>query len=200
MEVFGHTWSTRVGRGGAGNNHWSDGAETVSIDVDGRLVLGVRKQAGIWRCAEVFTALPDGPVQIDIRVGSALSALPAGVIVGLFAYRNDRRELDFEYGAWGDADPRTGQFVVQPHTAHGNRKRFVVPNEPISTHTLRWRNGWASFASSFGNTHRRWTRTGSAVPARDGYRLHLNVWLRDPDSFRGSLPSLVIEDVQITRL
>lgn len=176
----GRTWAIRASGEGQvpGPNDWSDREDAVWVD-DGGLHLVLRRDGDRWRGVEMSTVLPPEAVHVQATVASPLSVLPAEAVFGLFVYRDDDHEADIELSRWGSPHIGTnGQFAVAPY-GNDQKHRFQLdPAAGGSELVLDWRVDRVAFeARQSGRVLAEWRDTGERWRVRDGYRLHLNLWL-----------------------
>jgi hypothetical protein len=185
VRFAGKTWDVKAGVHGPGNNHWSDGDQSVRVDDQGRLHLKIRRIDGVWNCAEVSTQESFGYGTYTFEVASDVEAYDPNVVVGLFTYLDDAHEIDVEFSRWGNAaDPDTSQYVIQPGIRPEDIKRFRPGLDgDVSTHRFLWREGFVRFQSyrGFGVAGGRlvqdWASKSPDIPKAGGEKLHINLWL-----------------------
>jgi len=190
IDFAGRKWRVKAGvRVGPGPNDFSDSPENVWTDDKGYLHLAITKVAGKWRCAEVVADRSLGFGEYRWVVAGDLPALDRQVVLGLFTYESDSREIDFELSRWGDAAKVNAQFVVQPYTIKGNMHRFDTGKATILTCSLLWEKGqvrgrcWAG-DSTAGEPLGEWLYTGRSIPPAGKERVRANLWL-----FEGRAPA-----------
>jgi hypothetical protein len=132
------TWEIKAGnRMGPGPNAWSDG--NVLADETGRLHLAITEDDGKWYCAELIATEPLGYGEYRWVVSGDLAKLDQQTVLGLFLYRDDRHEIDFELSRWGQAEANNGQFVVQ--AARNGKHRFDTGDATTITVSIYWNEG-----------------------------------------------------------
>ena len=202
----GQTWTVKKSlvRVGPGNNMFSDSADNIFVDAQGRLHLRITKRDGVWQAAEVISKRPVTYGRYSVRLDS-LPALDRNVVFGAFTWTDaDRkaRELDLlEIGMFGRAsDGTNAQYVVQPWNVTGNLMRIALPPIAPTTHTMDWTAGEVRFASTntLGTKLAEWTYAGSAVPLADSdqTRFRLNLWLLAPPT-NDQEAEVIISDVSL---
>jgi hypothetical protein len=186
----GATWAIKTSRSAVGPGPNVFDKANVSV-VAGQLHLRIAKNAsGKWTCAEIVGPTSYGYGTYTFTVASAVDALDANVVLGLFTW-SDRapyahREIDIEFARWGNAgDATNAQYVVQPWDGANHLRRFTQPATATSTHRFTWSAGqiaWESRAANGGliATH---AYTGADVPKPGDERVRLNLWL-----FNGAAP------------
>lgn len=197
IQFSGYDWLVRTSndtRVGPGPNLFSDGADNVWVDAQGRLHLKVVYKGGGWYCSGVVLRKSLGYGKYVFYVASDVSKLDQHVIGGLFTYLNDNEEIDIEFGRWSDPQNMDSQFAVQPSDRSGNKVRYdlnLLTDQ--STHAFNWQTDRIDFFSRQGhgttvdddNRIHEWTYTGPDIPLHKGTeRLRMNLWL-----FRGTPPS-----------
>ena len=103
-----------------------------------------------------------------------LAAPPTGydsnIVLGLFTYESDSREVDIEFSRWGGAFPNaTADFAVQPRAV----RRFEAGGGAPFTASYAWGAGGINFTCGAA----AWQYTGPDTPPPGGERVHMNLWL-----------------------
>jgi len=183
ISFSGYTWTVKTSgreRFGPGPNYFSDSADNVWVDEEGRLHLRITSAGGRWYSAEVVNteSLGYGTYRFKLASPVDADALDPEAILGLFTYSDDpafaNREIDIEFGKWGKrAETATGSWTVQPYTLPGTKARFVQPAAASTTQAFTWRPHAIAFANAQGS----WTYAGSAVPPAGDERVRMNLWL-----------------------
>jgi hypothetical protein len=180
VEFSGHTWQVKSSAEavGPGPNYFSDSADNVSVDGQGRLHLKLTYSDGRWYCAEVINTRSLGYGRYSFELGSPVSNFDPNVVLGLLTWSDDpayaNREIDYEFSRWANARNRkNAQYVVMPY--RWNRKRFRQPAVASSIQSFDWRQNAVTFTSSSG-VPSTWTSRGSVPPAGSEY-VHMNLWL-----------------------
>ena len=199
----GYDWDVKNSGGfqfGPGPNYFSDSAQNVWVDTNGKLHLRITHRNGQWQCAEVFVRRAFGYGTYRFFVDSVVDALDPNVVLGLFTYDDDptstngHREIDVEVSRWSNAsDPTNAQFVVQPYNISGNLMRWTIPSGASpTTHSFTWSAGRIDYVAHNGTFApppasvpqiSSWSNTSSSVPLPGDERAHLNLWL-----FNGAAP------------
>ncbi len=181
LHFAGRTWAIRstATLAGPGPNRFS--AANAWVDGDGSLHLRIAKDAkGRWQCAEVLLPASLGYGTYEWTIASRVDALDPNVVLGLFTYESDTREIDIEMARWGNAaDPTNAQYVVQPWDRADHLVRFTQPAIVRSTQRFTWSPGRVEFASRSedGSWTTSWSHAGPDVPTPGGERVHMNLWL-----------------------
>jgi hypothetical protein len=215
LEFGSHVWHTRAGahRAGPGNNFWSNAAPHVSVDPTGRLHLQVAADnEQKLRAAEIATDLPPGPCRIVVDVDSSLMGMDPNVVVGVFVYRNDQSEFDFEASRWGQPEAHDGLFTVaatSPEKKRRHQRAFALPPGPTRI-ALEWRAESVQFSLYSLTDESRplaiatWGYRGKEMPQLGGHRLHLNVWHRgaaqEGAQARVERAEIIVKRIQIETL
>ncbi len=188
---------------GPGPNLFSDSAENVYVDSQGRLHLRLAQRAGRWYCAEVISTRPVGYGTYTITL-APIPALDPRVVFGAFTYadaQRETREMDLEIKASGKtSDPTNAQYVLQPWDRPGHLRRLTLPSGVPTTHTIRWEQGRVEFRGYRGERVSdsdeidRWVFTGP-VPRADttAIRFRFNLWLDGGPPPDGREVELVVE-------
>jgi hypothetical protein len=161
-----------------GPNAWADDLDAAWVD-EGGLHLRIREAGGRWRSVELSTVLPPEAVHVEARLVLLGGALDAQAVLGLFLYRDDAHEADIELSRWGRHGASSdAQFAVAPY-GPGELHRFTLSAERAeSVLVLDWRADRVAFeARQGGQVVAEWRHTDPDWNSRDGYRLHINLWL-----------------------
>jgi hypothetical protein len=189
VDFSGYTWEVKSSTGvvGPGPNYFSNSVDNVWVDGLGRLHLKVTHSKRRWYSAEVINMQSLGRGCYRFELDSAVDALDPNVVLGLFTWSDDpaynNRELDIEFGRWGNAADRTnGQYVVQPYDHAGNLQRITQPAASSSAHWFDRQANAVTFGSSAAAPS-SWTYAGSALPQPGSEHVRMNLWL-----YRGAPP------------
>lgn len=151
------------------------------------------KKGGFWYCSGVTLRNSYGYNKYVFYVDSRVDLLNENVVGGLFTYKNDEEEIDIEFSRWSNTQNQDAQFAVQPSYISGNKNRYDLNLETItSTHFFDWKPNSIDFGSYQGHTLtpetskviNTWTYTGANIPPDTDERLKINLWL-----FKGVKPS-----------
>jgi hypothetical protein len=192
IQFAGYTWRVRRSAvfEGPGPNYFSDGLQTVWVDENGWLHLRAAPGVdGRWYCAEVASLASLGHGTYRFTLGGRVDRLDPNVVLGLFTWSDDpaqyHRELDIEFGRFGDPAALPARYTVQPYTERGNVWPFALPGVPESTHALEWYADHVAFQSWRGQeeppgepgatiSEHTFVR---GIPQPGGEQVHLNLWL-----------------------
>ena len=181
----GHNFTIKSGRAGPGPNLFlPDNAWVNNTTGDLALLLQRDAATGAWGCAEVVLdrSLGYGTYTWWLRPSSVVG-FDKGIVLGLFTYETDSREIDIELSLWDNNFPgANADFAVQPATV----KRFEAAGDGA---LLRASYTWAPGHVDFSLGAFAWTHTGADVPPAGGERVHMNLWLfqgRSPASGAGA--------------
>jgi hypothetical protein len=189
-----HNWSVKAGFNGPGPNNFSDDAGNVWVDGDGFLHLKIISQGGQWYCSEIVSDESFGYGTYVFTVDSRVDTLDRNITFGLFTWdtyapQYNYREIDFEFGRWGDPAKDIAQYVIQPWNGVGNMHRFDIDYDgtaDTTTHVMTWRADGIYFKSYYGdfslapppeNIIRDWFYTGPDNPPAGGENVRMNLWL-----------------------
>jgi hypothetical protein len=156
MHFSGYDWEVRTisaDRGGLNNLY---GADNAWLDASGALHLRITKKGDRWSCAELEATRSLGYGTYIVTVRDTTQLEPAAVLsMNTFDdWGGDQhyRELDVEFGRWGDAAARNNaQYGVQPFYVPGNVAPFMLPKGTF-THSMHWESGRASFKTVRGSS------------------------------------------------
>jgi hypothetical protein len=186
IQFSGITWNVRNGSGGPGPNLWSDSPNSVWVDADGQLHLKIRKAGSLYYCSEVYTQQSFGHGEYRFYVAGNMENYDPEIVVGLFTYETDTREIDIEFSRWGNPANMAGWYTVQPVVA-GNQQNFAMNQASDSTtHKFTWGSSNIFFQSyqehsatlpTAENLIKEWNYTGNYIPPVGNERLHINFWL-----------------------
>jgi hypothetical protein len=191
VNFSGRTWGVRVGQQqGPGPNDWSASKDNIWLDEQGHLHMAVTKGPAGWQCAEIIADRSLGYGEYRWVVSGDLPALDRHVVLGLFTYESDTREIDFELSRWGNKNPAhpNAQWVVQPHTIKGNMIRFDTGAAKMLTVSFVWQKEAVHGRCWEGDDTAKkpisdWTYTGRQIPPPGKERARINLWLN-----RGKAP------------
>lgn len=183
LHFAGRRWEAKSGIAGPGANHWS----RRNAWVDGRgLHLAIRREKGIWHCAEVRTQQAFGYGLYLFFVDARVDRLDRHAVLGLFTYQDDRNEMDVEIGSFM---PPGGPPLVNhthQHPWHHHHAAFALTG-PLTTHRIVWKSTGVEWASWHG--HHAGSPPGRMIfrsppyrgptPPPGGSRIHLNLWLHE---------------------
>ncbi len=180
--VDGVVWDARRGGpAGPGNNRWS------SPQLRGSAIVLRSDQ----RSTEISTPLPSSSVRVEVEI-EAVAPLDPGVVLGVFFYRHDQSELDFEVSRWGEPHADNAQWVMVPAT-RDRMWRFELGRGPV-TLRMEWRASRVTVETRQGANCWRWSHPS---PLEDApHRLHLNLWRR----VSGRPAQVVVRRVRIDEL
>ena len=199
ISFSGYDWTVRHTDTpqGPGPNRFSDHTDAVRIAEDGALHLRIRREARLWHAAEVRLREALGYGTYIFQTDGDLRFTSPWVILGLFTFDHDApeldyREIDIEFGRFGNPDKPDGQFALHPFQLPGHRAEFMLPRDPppIQTHGFHWQPGRIDFRSASGShpdlfalpdAHpdltATWRIQGDTVPDPGNARVHINLWL-----------------------
>ncbi len=210
INFAGVDWQVKDGGPwGPGPNYWSGSENSVWVDDLGRLHLKVRKENGRWYCAEVSTTEYTQYGEHRFLVEGMIDRMDKNLVLGLFVYATDTKEIDVEYSKWGDVNKTdVGSFTVQPYSTPGNQHSFESPLDSAkTTHFFNWQPGYVSFGSMHGHYYdappssnyyiEQWVYTGADIPSEtDHLRTILNFWLMNGQPLTDySITEIIITDV-----
>jgi hypothetical protein len=214
LDFAGYSWTVKVGDAvGPGPNNFTASDEDVWVDDLGHLHLKVSQRCNRWNSSEVILDESMGYGTYVFSVSSRVD-FDENIVLGLFTWDTDApeynyREIDFEFGRWGDPASDNAQFVVQPWDTSGNRQRFDIvypppPPCPLSadttTHVMKWSRHAIEFSSYYGDFQSTpppgcriasWLYTGSDNPPPGGENVRMNLWLMN------GLPPVDGEDAEV---
>jgi hypothetical protein len=191
IRFSGYDWriKTNVGRVFPGPNLFSDRAENVWLDAQGRLHLRITNRDGHWYAAEIISERTFGPGAYRFYLDGAVDDLDPSIVFGLFTFGMDpafgHREIDIEFSRFGNASSMNAQYVIQPFNVAGNIRRFQMPaGVTSSVHGFDWRSDRINFQSWRGSQFsppgdvpiQSWTYT-QTIPTTLDEKAHINLWL-----------------------
>jgi hypothetical protein len=156
IKFSGYDWKVRTissDRGGMNNLYDGDNAWT---DDKGAMHLQIKKKGDKWSCAEVVSTRSFG-YGTYVTVVRDVSRLEPATILSMTTFddwggEQHYREMDTEFGRWGEADRKNAQFGIQPFYVPGNLDPFVAPAGPL-TNSMRWESSRASFETVRGESN-----------------------------------------------
>ncbi|HEX3045488.1 MAG TPA: hypothetical protein VHY08_12085 [Bacillota bacterium] len=221
IEFSGYQWTVKQNpfRFGAVGPFFFNSTKNVWVDRLGRLHLKIVKIKGVWYGSEVICKQSFGYGKYSFHLTAPVGQLDPNVVLGLFTWSENpfqaSREIDIEFSKWGRGlDYNNAQYVIQPWTHSGNRRRFQVsPNLTSSTHCFIWEKKRISFQSLFCDPSRsgtsprecprqvlqEWKCRSRDIPAPGDEKVHLNLFLaanRPPSD--GREVEIMINEFQFT--
>jgi hypothetical protein len=186
IQFSGISWNVRSGSGGPGPNLWSGSPNSVWVDAQGQLHLKIIKVGNAWYCSEVYTQQSFGHGEYRFYVAGNVNNYDPEIVVGLFTYETDTREIDIEFARWGDTANVAGWYTIQP-VVPGNQHSFPLNlHSSLTTHKFNWQADSINFQSYYGHSPtlpdadsliQEWTYQGNYIPPVGNERLHINFWL-----------------------
>jgi len=171
----GQKWIIKSGNGrGPGSNNWNE--NNVYVDLEGNLHLRINKLADKWYCAEIITEEPIRYGEYDFYVSSNVELLDKNIVVGLFIYENDKKEIDIEFYN------KETLYTVQPHKPH--RLKMNLQGN-YSTHSILFNADLIGFRSYHGHGVRsdllidKWNSPADILITPKKAHLHINFWLKN---------------------
>lgn len=180
IKFSGYEWQVKGSQGkvGPGPNFFDPSSDSVFVDAKGHLHLKVRKTDKGWTCSEVVLSKSLGYGTYTFTLVSPPSALDDNLILGLFVYEDDTKEIDIEWAKWGDSSAPNAQFVVQPYDRAGNMRRFSLPPDAKGTvSSFNWQKDSISFNAKAGSFSESWVYKGKDIPTPNKERAIINLWL-----------------------
>ena len=189
ISFAGYDWTVRNVQGGPGPNYFSDSVEEVWVDGNGYLHMEINYRNGKWNCSEVYLDGSLGYGTYAFVVDGRVDLLDKNIVLGLFTYETDTREIDIEYARWGNATNYPGQYVIQPGGTTGNVYRYHLDfstGTDVTTNLFDWRADAISFRSYYGaytptpaalDMIASWVYFGDDNPPVGGELVHINLWL-----------------------
>jgi hypothetical protein len=183
---------------GPGPNYFSDSSDNVFVDDQGRLHLRITQRNGLWYCAEIFTEDGLDYGQYRFSLADAPPVADKNTILGLFTWddlsddaaAHHNREIDIEFGKFGDESRLPGSYTVQPYTNAGNTFLFdpSALQGRSSTHSFKWGPQSVDFESRVSNNPADppvavWSYAGPDIPPPGRGGVRINLWL-----FNGTPP------------
>ena len=198
IQWSGYTWNVRpAGTGNPGSNNWSNTTDNVWVDNDGNLHLKITKVGDKWYCSEIYSQESFGYGEYTFQTLTNVENLDKNIVLGLFTYETDTKEVDIEFSKWGNINNKEGNFVVQPSSSNSTINYPLnltgCLSDCYSTHKFQWSPSSIYFQSYYGhysnlpssdNLIKNWTYTGANIPTNGNEKVHLNFWL-----FNGNPPS-----------
>lgn len=210
IKFSGFKWEVGNGYSGPGPNHWSNSQDSVWVDEKRALHLKIRKIDDKWYSASVNLEESLGYGEYTFYLQGHVENFSPNIIVGLFTYESDKREIDIEFTRWGHKQFPNGWYTVQPFPyffGNQNKFRFAL-NSKDSVHKFIWNKNKIVFKSYIGQDPsddskiiNKWTYKGKKIPPQGKEKLYINFWL-----FRGKAPlnnkeeELIIKRVEFKEL
>ncbi len=219
IEFADRSWRVKgPGYYGPGPSLFSDAADHVWIDAEGRLHMTIRKVGRSWYSTEI--ALVDPLVYGDyiFTTVGRLDTWAPNVVLGLFTWQypvcwdsvnpwNLHNEFDVEISRWGEPGNDVGQFVAQPWDYPGNINRFwsvFSGDDQLTSFAFRYLPDRIEARSWFGGPHDEgldtwihdWTYAGPHIPMPEQQRVHINLWQLSGPPTNGQNHEVIISDFQ----
>lgn len=215
IEFSGYTWEVKnftKHKRGPGPNYFSDNRRNVWVDNQGNLHLRIEKREGKWYCAEVYLQKNLGYGYYNFRVREFEGEFDPNVVLGMFIYGGDNKEIDIEISHWGNPEGDNALFTVQPAYRTDHKEDFEInPNKAPMLFSLRWGRDQVDYRVRFFQVRSRgpyaelknmWAYSGAEIPtAEENLKTRINLWL-----FKGEPPEkqeeieVVIERFEFTPL
>jgi hypothetical protein len=215
IQFAGHNWAVKFGDYmGPGPNNFSDSVDNVWVDGNGYLHLKITHPDSNWYCSEIISDESFGYGTYVFTIDRRVDTLDRNIVLGLFTWDTyapqfNYREIDFEFGTWGNPANDNSQYVIQPWDMPGNLYRFDIDytgDATTTTHVMTWRPDGIYFKSYYGDFSlapppetviQDWYYTGSDNPPPGGENVRMNLWLISGLSPVNGLESeVVIKDFQ----
>jgi hypothetical protein len=188
IQWSGYTWIVRNGSGNPGPNNWSASPSTLWVDNNGNLHMRIVNINGKWYSSEIYLQQSLGYGAYTFEVSTNVEMNDKNVVLGLFTYENDTREIDLEFSRWGNASTPAGWYVVQPSTVTSRNNFALNLSGSYSTHKFNWYPNEIVFQSFHGHNTadliNKWVYSGLQIPPPGNERVHINFWL-----YNGYAPS-----------
>ena len=183
IQWSGLTWNVRDETGtNPGPNNWAASSSNVWVDNDGNLHLKIIKDGDKWYCSEISSLESFGYGEYSFQVSTNVENLDKNVVLGLFTYESDTKEIDLEFARWDDNSNSVGWYVVQPSTADSRNNFKLNLSGDYSTHKFTWSPEGIFFQSFHGFSTdypiNQWNYTGPNNPLEGNAKVHINFWLK----------------------
>jgi hypothetical protein len=186
LSFAGYDWEIRTLASDRAGTRNTFAAANAWTDARGSLHLKITGHPGSWSCAEVKLARSLGYGSYVFVVRDVAHLEPSAVLT-LFTREDggddpNGREMDVEFGRWGDPASKNAQFVVQPFYVPSNVVRFDAPPGPIVC-AMRWEPGRVAFSAAAGTALGPKTPAvaehtfSSGVPSAGGETVRLNLYV-----------------------
>ena len=191
LQFAGYTWQTKTASTpvGPGPNYFTDNSQSVWVDDQGQLHLRLAPDDdGQWYAAEVVCSAQFGYGSYWFYLNSPVDALDPNVILGLFTWDDDpaqnHREMDIEFGRFGDPAALPGRYTVQPYQDPANVFQFAPPPVEHSIQSFTWSPNSVAFQSWVGSADDP-TVPGAPIASHTitrnipspGGHVRMNLWL-----------------------
>ncbi len=179
IDFSGLKWNISKGFSGPGPNNWFNGIKSVWIDNSGKLHLAIRKIGANWYCSSITAQDTMGYGEYSFSVSSDTELYDPNIVVGLFIYENDTKEIDIEFSRWGDAGSNAGWYVVQPASPINSTSFSLNLQGQQSIHKFTWTKGNLKFQSYLvsGQLIKEWIYKGLSIPVPNQMKPRINFWL-----------------------
>jgi hypothetical protein len=186
IRFSGYEWEVRQMPSDGGGVAHANTASNAWTDAKGWLHLRITHDGGEWAGAELNLSRSLGYGSYSFVVHQAPRFEP-GTVLGLFTYDHlepgpEHREIDIEFGQWGDPAIKNAQFVIQPYYVPANVFRYMSPAGAMLTHSFRWEAGRVSFKTVQEGPGMRSRVLAehvftSGIPSPGEEKVHLNLYI-----------------------
>lgn len=202
INFSGYRWLVKNGYYGPGPNYWNDSKKAVYQDIKNNLHLLVRKRNQQWQSSEIYLPASLGYGKYTFTVQNRVDKIDRSLVLGLFLYADDTREIDIELTRWEDKNGENFQYVVQPFYLANNIKRYHLKlKNTSSNYRINWQPEYIIFTVKQNNkTIYRWKYTGdnNFIPGPE--RVHINFWQNQGAApYRQRKQEVVIENFTFTK-
>jgi hypothetical protein len=190
-------------------NYFSDNIRSVWVDAQGRLHMIIRKEQGLWKCAEIVCASSLGYGTYSFTVKTNPKDLDFNAVAGFFLWSNapeyNHREIDIEFARWGLPYGFNVQYAVQPWYVDNHRLQFDCDTHGLPfTHSFNWTPESVLFTSEYkGYIQQFWEFSDQDIPVPGDEQPRINLWLCDgyttPPS-DGQVVELVVESFHFSKM
>ncbi|MHB9039908.1 MAG: T9SS type A sorting domain-containing protein [Melioribacteraceae bacterium] len=187
IQWSGYTWNVKSGNGLKPDpNNWLANSSSVWVDGNGDLHLKIRKIGNVWYCAEIFSQQSLGYGEYTFQVSTNVENLDKNIVLGLFTYENDSKEIDLEFTRWSNASNPVGWYVVQPSSPSSSKNFALNLTGSYSTHKFNWSLSEINFQSYHGHSVdyliNQWSYKGANNPLAGNEKVILNLWLNNGEA------------------
>jgi hypothetical protein len=183
IQWSGYWWDVRSWGGNPGSNNWAANSSNIYVDGQGNLHLKIFKIGDKWYCSEIDARTSFGYGEYTFEVSSNLENFDKNIVLGLFTYESDKKEIDLEFSRWSIASNPVGWYIVKPTSNESSNNFSLNLQGSYSTHKFLWSKDEIFFQSFQGyNTvdlmnQFKYIGTNNPTPGKEV--VILNFWLNN---------------------
>ncbi len=160
---------------GAGPSAWYDVSRRSSHHQEKSMVLELRTVGDRHYGSEYASERLGDVNRVVIDFSGPTSIMHPSTVLGIFLYRDDQHEFDFELSRWGNPQDVNAQFVMHP-IDRGGLFRFELEQAKRVRLTMSWTQKSITYAIETAKQTIAHTIQAKRLIDTHDHRLHLNLW------------------------